>query len=251
MSKGKKTGGILFVAEHDAHTVRCRTCMESSFRVIPAINARDGLSAFLREDVHSIVIDSNISKTDGVSLFQKIRHIASHIPIYYICNMISARDLEDCASLGINGFFKKPVDPFELVKRIDRDIGQRGPDNLAPLLSMEYPSGIKEMHPKVQHALKMIHENYFRIINKEFILQRLNISSEYLSRLFRKDCGMTIPQYIGKLRIEKARELLVNTSMSTIEIAAVVGFQNINYFYILFRELTGSSLGEFRKKPRL
>jgi len=115
---------------------------------------------------------------------------------------------------------------------------------------MEYPSRVNEMHPKVRFALKIIHDNYFRPFNKELLLNRLHISSEYLSRLFRKDCGKTIPQYVGWLRIEKSKELLVSKSISTGEIAGMVGFQNSNYFYILFRELIGSSPGEFRKKFR-
>ena len=247
MPNRKNSRNILLVAEQDDHADRCRHRLESMFRVIPAINARDGLNAFLQEEIHSVVIDSNISGIGGISLFQKIRHVASHIPIYYVCNRISSEDLEACASLGINGFFKKPVDPLELVAKIDGDMGQRVPDNLATLLKMEYPSGANELHPKIQLALKIIHDNYFRPFNKGLLLDRLQISSEYLSRLFRRDCGMTIPQYIGRLRVEKAKALLVNTSISTGKIAGMIGFQNANYFYILFRELTGSSPGELRK----
>lgn len=250
MPNRNNSRNILLVAEQDDHTDRCRYRLESRFRVITAINIRSGLNAFLQEEIHSVVIDSNISKTGGVSLFQKIRHVASHVPIYYICNTISLKDLEACASLGINGFFRKPVDPLELVAKIDRDMGQRVPDNLQTLLRMESPSSVNKMHPKVQLALKIIHHNYFSSFKKELLLEQLKISSEYLSRLFRKDCGMTIPQYVGRLRIEKSKELLVNTSMGTDEIASMVGFQNANYFYILFRELSGSSPGEFRKKLR-
>ena len=250
MPNSKNTNNILHVAEQDDHADRCRSRLESRFRVIPAINGRDGLNTFMREEVHSVVIDSNISRIGGVSLFQKIRHIANHVPIYYVCNIISSDDLEACANLGINGFFRKPVDPLELLARIDRDLGQRTPDNPETLFLMEYPSRVNEMHPKVRLALKIIHDNYFRSFNKELLLNRLHISSEYLSRLFRKDCGMTIPQYVGRLRIEKSKELLVNTSISIGEIAGMVGFQNINYFYILFRELTGLSPGEFRGESR-
>lgn len=249
MLNRKNSSNILLVAEQDEHADLCRNRLESRFRVIPAINVQDGLATFLQEEIHSVVIDSNISSIEGLSLFNKIRQVAGHIPIYYICNAISSEDLEACASLGINGFFRKPVDPFELVEKIDGGMVQRLPDNLATILRMEYPSSINDMHPKVQLTLKIIHDNYFRPLNKELLLDRLNISSEYLSRLFGKDCGITIPQYVGRLRIEKSKELLANTSMSTGEIAGMVGFKNSNYFYILFKELSGLSPGEFRKNP--
>lgn len=250
MPNRKNSSNILLVAEQDDHADQCRSRLESRFRVIPAINVRDGLATFLQEDIHSVVIDSNISSMEGVLLFKKIRQVTGHIPIYYISNIMSIEDLETCASLGINGFFRKPVDLVELVAKIDRDIGQRVPDNLQTLLRMEYPSGADKMHPKIQLALKMIHDHYFRPLNKDLLLDQLKISSEYLSRLFRKDCDMTIPQYVGRLRIEKSKELLVSTSISTGEIAGMIGFKNTNYFYILFRELTGLSPSEFRKKSR-
>lgn len=72
------------------------------------------------------------------------------------------------------------------------------------------------------------------------------LNPSYLSRLFRRDTGMTLMGYINSARIEKARELLVSTNMRIAGIAAQVGLESPSYFNQVFRRHCGVSPQEYR-----
>lgn len=70
----------------------------------------------------------------------------------------------------------------------------------------------------------------------------------YFSRMFRKQNGMTVTEFIRQIRMDKAMELLRTTTLSVEEIADEVGFSNKTVFYRNFREVTGCTPQEWRSK---
>lgn len=75
----------------------------------------------------------------------------------------------------------------------------------------------------------------------------VNMSESYFSHLFKKETGSSFVDYVNSMRIEKAKELLLQTDMKIFEIASRVGVENTNYFSMLFKKLTGTSPSEFRQ----
>lgn len=99
-------------------------------------------------------------------------------------------------------------------------------------------------------ALKLIHENYAVINSIEELSRSLGISKYKFSRLFHATCGMTSMQYLTKIRMEKAMELLRQTKLNLGEIARLTGYSDENYFNKVFRKLTGISPGKFRSSKK-
>ncbi|WP_408606961.1 helix-turn-helix domain-containing protein [Geosporobacter subterraneus] len=69
-----------------------------------------------------------------------------------------------------------------------------------------------------------------------------------LCNILSKETGTTLTETITKIRIEKAKELLVSNSAKTYEIAAMVGFEDPSYFSYVFKKYTGQSPNLFRKQ---
>jgi AraC-like DNA-binding protein len=65
------------------------------------------------------------------------------------------------------------------------------------------------------------------------------MSSDYLTYCFRKEMGLTPVIYLNRYRINKARQLLVESNQSITEIALAVGFSDSGYFSRLFRREVG------------
>ncbi len=95
-----------------------------------------------------------------------------------------------------------------------------------------------------------IEEHYQESMTLETIAQRFYISKNYLARLFRKQCGMTINGYIQQVRVTQAKRLLRFTEKTMEEIAEECGFNDKNYFSRVFRKLESCSAGEYRKQWR-
>ena len=101
-----------------------------------------------------------------------------------------------------------------------------------------------------QRIKKYITENYFNSISVDSIAQSLNFSRNYLYTLFKNDYGISIQEYILNLRIEKAKELLMNNELLISEVALAVGYSDSLYFSRIFRKKTGISPTQYAKENR-
>lgn len=97
-------------------------------------------------------------------------------------------------------------------------------------------------------VIDYIREHYTEDINRNTLSERFHFSPEYIGKMFRKDTGTSLNDYINSLRVEKAKHLLENTNTKVIDIALEVGFDTLPYFSSVFKKYTGVSPAEFRKK---
>jgi AraC-like DNA-binding protein/ligand-binding sensor protein len=76
--------------------------------------------------------------------------------------------------------------------------------------------------------------------------QAVNLSAKYFSDVFRKATGIPFVEYVGRVRVEKAKDLLVNPQLRISEIAFEVGFQSLSQFNRAFRRHAGKSPRDYR-----
>ena len=75
-------------------------------------------------------------------------------------------------------------------------------------------------------------------------------NKSYLGRIFKQEVGESIAQYLMRVRLARGRELLCQTKLSVIEIAARCGFAGVSYFNRAFKAEEGTTPTEYRKKYR-
>ena len=100
-----------------------------------------------------------------------------------------------------------------------------------------------------QAVAKYINSN-ISDISIEKLCAQFHYQEDYYSRLIKKNTGLTYAQYVRALKIDKAKNLLVNTDMTTNEILMYLGYQCHSYFYKAFREETGLTPSQYRRKNR-
>ena len=114
-------------------------------------------------------------------------------------------------------------------------------------------SRIKPNHPaSIPSAVRFFLESVF---NPErttgtisFYAEEAGISENYLSRLVKQSTGRSVGAWIDIVRIQRAKRLLSDTTLSIIDIAASVGVDDQSYFSRLFKKETGITPSAFRKK---
>lgn len=92
-----------------------------------------------------------------------------------------------------------------------------------------------------------IENNYTKNITLEDVSREVNISSYYLSRIFKEETGENFIDYLTNLRIEKAKELLSTTQYSMKEICSMSGYSDPNYFSKTFKKNVGVTPTEYRE----
>lgn len=83
-------------------------------------------------------------------------------------------------------------------------------------------------------------------LNVQSVSNQFNLSSDYLSKLFKAQNGVNLSVYIAGARINKAAELLKCTNLSINRIAKKVGYYDANYFFRIFKRNTGVTPKEYR-----
>ena len=101
----------------------------------------------------------------------------------------------------------------------------------------------------VEKAIAYLQSNYGDPnISAQYLADKYHITPSYFSRLFHEKCGCTFPDYLAALRIERARELLLEReNLSIQEICELVGYSNASYFTTSFKKKYGMTPGQFRR----
>lgn len=101
---------------------------------------------------------------------------------------------------------------------------------------------------KLNHVLSYIENNLSDNINIETLAQIVHFHPNYFIKFFRDHLGCSPIKYINRARVEKAKYLLKNTSLTVKEIAGKIGFNDSSYFSKTFKKYTDLSPLEFRSR---
>lgn len=125
---------------------------------------------------------------------------------------------------------------------------QKHTDRIFEILSEMNTSSSKR---QARLAIDYIQNNYMDPdLSLNSICSYLNISTSYFSTIFKEETGETFTEVLIRTRMEKAKELLENTTMKNYEIAEKVGFSDPHYFGISFKKMTGCTPTEYAREKR-
>lgn len=97
---------------------------------------------------------------------------------------------------------------------------------------------------------RYIEENLGGELTRSVLAGQVYLSEDYITRLFIRETGQTLPVYIARRRMEKAAKLLRESADPISKIAMEVGYSNFSYFSKTFRDYVGSTPNEYRAKYR-
>lgn len=95
-----------------------------------------------------------------------------------------------------------------------------------------------------------ISRNYYKNLTQEFVASLFYMNRSYLSQLFKKKTGENFVDFLNNTRIEKSKELLLNTDKKMYSIAKAVGYDNTKYFFRIFKKKTGITPEQYRLQHR-
>ncbi len=101
--------------------------------------------------------------------------------------------------------------------------------------------------PMVGKIVEYLDENFDKPFSVETLAQLVYLSPNYVSKVFRRETGKKLSDYVVEVRIEKAKEFLKDPNLRAYEIGEKVGYTDARYFGDLFRKHTGLTLTEYRK----
>jgi len=109
---------------------------------------------------------------------------------------------------------------------------------------------ISNYSPVVQKTILMIDGDLSTDLSLSMLAKQQNISSAYLSTLFKRETGKTVSEYIREKRIQYAESLLTSTHLQVQTVALHCGIMDVQYFSKLFKRQTGKTPKEYREAAR-
>ncbi|MBQ8663572.1 MAG: PocR ligand-binding domain-containing protein [Eubacterium sp.] len=145
----------------------------------------------------------------------------------------------------VNEFQKKSANSEDLLE-ISFELGQvlrRFVEMIASTIHLD-TSAI------VHKGMEYIHKNYRNEITLEQTADYVAASPSHFSKVFKAEVGIGFAAYVNKLRLDKAKELLRDSSLPISDITQSVGYSNQQYFSRVFKNETGMTPGQYKKKSK-
>ena len=244
-----KRPSVLIVDDEPRMRKSMTLLLQDDFHVFSASNGEEGLMIFDSRPMELVLLDLNMPVMNGLETLEKIRERCSKTNVMIMTGRSRLDWAKRCADLNVQGYIEKPFESKVLIGRMKRLLGLDDFKVLRKLWGKVYDAKMVLASPGIREALSIVQNNLKRNITRKEVAAHLDITPSYLSRLFKKECGIGMREYINRCRIEKGlEEIERDPKLKVKEVAALAGIHDANYFCRLFKKHTGLTPREFMKK---
>ena len=207
--------------------------------------ASDGMEALAQIDTlipDIVIMDINIPIMNGLKVIEVSR--TKHPEIAYV--IVSGYDdfayCRKALQLQITDYILKPVNYEELGSCID---------NLKISMyeskTKKNPDLDKGDERVISSIMRYMQEHLSEEVSLSVLSEVFHLNPQYISQLFKNKIGVGFLAYLTNIRIEKAKKLLLSTSMSVTEIAEFSGYSDYRVFTKVFKKTEGITPSQFRR----
>ncbi|MBW7453389.1 response regulator [Paenibacillus sepulcri] len=213
------------------------------------LEALVGMSEMKQGELDVIITDIEMPVMDGLKFIEQAKF---KMPETFIIVLSGYNDFEYARQSlrgGAADYLLKPMDKSEVFRLLglceQKKQAARG-DSDKRIPSPGYAaSGIE--NGAVEQIKRLIEKEYNRNLELKYIAQKVGFNASYLSKIFSLGTGETITDYINRVRIDKAKQFLLDhPGLKVYEIAHLAGYGDKIYFQKLFKKMTGLTPREFR-----
>lgn len=210
--------------------------MDERFQVIEAFTDAVRCKEYLMENgknVDLFITDIKMPSVTGLELLESPEVITKDTAVVILTGYDYFDYAKRAIKLGVEDYLLKPVDPDELKAILDK------------ILKSKYGAGegLSQLVLKVKTDI----ETHFRDFDVEAEAEKMHFSRDYLSRVFKKEMGITIGEYLLRIRMEKAKSLLSEPGRYKIyEVCELAGYNDKVHFSKTFKRYFGITPKEFQ-----
>lgn len=218
-----------------------------AFNIVPeyAESAADAMEK-IKEEIPDIVLtDIMMPGMDGFELIEWIKTNSYNCEIIILTAYGTFEYARKALDYGVTGYLLKPINEAELKELINKAIYNINQNSR----QAGHVNAVNYSLP-VRLACEYIEKNYQEDINLNKISNYVSLSKNYFCNIFKKETGITIWDYLIRIRMEEAKKMLLETEQKTYEISELVGYDDPSYFGRLFKKYTGFTPIEFRDSSR-
>ncbi|MDR2949705.1 MAG: response regulator [Prevotella sp.] len=248
---------ILVVEDNEDIRDYIYSSLSEQYKVYTANNGKQGLKAAYTHIPDIIISDIMMPEMDGFELSKILKEDVrtSHIPIVLLTAKDSIQDRTEGYNIGVESYITKPFSAGLLQSRIinlleaRRKVAELINNNTVNKNAIIIDSLSKIDNEFIEKITSIIEQNLDSDkIDVTFIAEKMNMSHSTLYRKIKALSGMSANEFIRKVRIRNAEQLLLTGKYTISEISYMVGINSITYFRQCFKEEFGMVPSEYIKQ---
>jgi FixJ family two-component response regulator/AraC-like DNA-binding protein len=200
----------------------------------------DGLNDMLRFRPTGVVLNVKRSTAEAARFLGALNTQLPACPVLVVCDDVYLGAPPVWESLNIRGVLRPPIRLDDLVSRIGAVLAS------ADGLNGPWP----RLGESVSRTIDHLSRHYDEDLTVESIAEITEISASHLAHLFRSEIGMSVRDYLTRVRVTIAQDLLAHTDEKLESIAARLGFADTSHLAHVFQRITGKPPGAYRRSPR-
>ena len=224
------------IVDPDPRMAVLAVLLKPRLAVTVAASAAEALAALKHLAPHIVIVNVDLPDLRGGEFCRILRARFPGCPIVVVTGVESSENLREVTDLPLDGFFRKPVRTDQLI------------EHLAALLPSR--AAFPRLNGYVGRAIEHVAGAYDRSLRLSSVAQAVGVSRTHLAHLFKAQTGVTLGEFILKLRIEISTRLLTHTDDKLECIAETVGFSDGPHFSRMFYRLVGRWPGHFRQMAK-
>ena len=246
------------VVEDDKDMVSViRNVLSDSYDVLTAYNGKEALEKIEKGASPSLIVsDVIMPEIDGIEFTKllKTNLTTSHIPVILLSAEIPDTLMQKSLDTGADAYLEKPFSPKKLRSMVDNLIDNR--KRVYEFYLSSLPSDAKlptgRVSAQEQKFLRTIQEyvseNLHRSISLDDLAEAVCLSSSSLYKKMKEYADISPMEYVMKVRLHRAVELLKDDSVSVQDVAMAVGFNTHSFFSECFKREFGMTPRQWRLK---
>lgn len=248
--KDKKV--VLLVEDNDELREYIKEVVEQEFSIIEAIDGKIGIERAIEFTPDIVISDIMMPKVDGLELLQTLKKDirTSHIPIVILTAKSDEADKIKGLEYEADDYLTKPFNQTELMLRLkNRIVAQTRMQKRMEAFSIQNLKNpeLVSIDDKFLQSIKQLIENHLsdESFGPDELATKIGLSKSQLLRKIRAVTNTSTSIYMRNIRLEFAKEKLINKTATISEIAYETGFSSPNYFSKCFKEYTSLTPKEF------
>lgn len=225
-------------------------------RIECAASGEEALAFVNENTTHVLITDIRMPDIDGLQMLQRLVTTSKQMPVVIVISGFAKFEYAKKAlQLGVFEYLLKPLDRTVLVetvqKALELDSGRQRLDVMEKLVDpklLEAGSGEARYSEAIREAVAYINNHMHENISVKHLADKLHMNASYFSVLFKEQTGISFSDYMKRIRMQKAKELLLTTRLPIWVIAEKIGYQTDKYFIRVFKENEGISPGQYRQR---
>ena len=220
--------------------------------ILTASSYMDAVNLALDWQPDVALVDVKLGEYWGYDLIDHLRMMGLKTVFCMISGFDDVQFLRRSMQSGASDYLLKPISIVELRRFVEHTVVNelRGTLPSDDQVQQEIDPVLKEPYSKFSKITRKIilavKSDYRNSISLTSIADDFQMSGKYLGRIFLKDTGIKFSDYLMSYRMLEAKWLILNTQEKISVIAGMVGYLQLNHFYIHFKDYFGISPGALR-----